>query len=294
MKKQNKALAFQNVQKGISYFKEDRIQDAKVSYNKALSIDDENVEAYVARGALSGNEGDFDKAIVDLEKALKLDENHLNAKTYLKEIILAKAVELEKSYRYEAALTYLYKSLEMDLKSPLVISKINSLKASITKMKEADSKNLYGPSLPAISHKDKRRRKGKSKDKRRSKSKSFSPEVISPLPSLSHDTKNNSQSHHKYYKKQRTEIKSKNSDKNKDENHFPKETSKVENSKSDDSDGEDLEDFFNTLKKNKANVKKWTKLLFQFIYRDKKDNIENKLSSSVGTWILNFNYLKFE
>lgn len=52
LKRQNKTLSLQNVQKGISYFKENRNQDAKVSYNKALSIDEENVEAYVARGAL--------------------------------------------------------------------------------------------------------------------------------------------------------------------------------------------------------------------------------------------------
>lgn len=43
---------FSSVQKGIALFKEERNQDAILCYNKALSIDEENVEAYVARGAL--------------------------------------------------------------------------------------------------------------------------------------------------------------------------------------------------------------------------------------------------
>lgn len=51
-KKQNKNLAIQSVQRGISLFKEDKIQDSILSYQKALSIDEGCVEAYVARGAL--------------------------------------------------------------------------------------------------------------------------------------------------------------------------------------------------------------------------------------------------
>lgn len=43
---------FQSVQKGVSLFREGKPIDAMLSYNKALSIDSDNVEAYVARGAL--------------------------------------------------------------------------------------------------------------------------------------------------------------------------------------------------------------------------------------------------
>lgn len=52
LKSQNKILALQNVEKGVKYFKEDRSNDAMVCFKKAISIDEENVEAYVARGAL--------------------------------------------------------------------------------------------------------------------------------------------------------------------------------------------------------------------------------------------------
>ena len=93
LKVQNRTLALQNVQKGISLFKENRSMEAVVYYNKAISIDQQNVDAYVARGALHANEGEFHKAIDDLQLALSLDANHLNAKTYLKEVFIANAVK---------------------------------------------------------------------------------------------------------------------------------------------------------------------------------------------------------
>ena len=76
--------------------KSDHVQEAFLSYNKALSIDEENVEEYVARGALSANQGDFEKAIVDLKTALTYDADHLNAKIYLKEVLIANAVKYVK------------------------------------------------------------------------------------------------------------------------------------------------------------------------------------------------------
>ena len=52
--KKNKLKFFlsKSVQRGINLFKEDKNQDAILCYNKAISIDAESVEAYVARGAL--------------------------------------------------------------------------------------------------------------------------------------------------------------------------------------------------------------------------------------------------
>jgi hypothetical protein len=38
------------------------------------------------------NNGDFDKAVKDLENALKLDSKHLNAKAYLREIFTDRAL----------------------------------------------------------------------------------------------------------------------------------------------------------------------------------------------------------
>ena len=45
-------LLLSSVQRGISWFKQDRFYDAILCYRQALSYDEQNVEAYVARGAL--------------------------------------------------------------------------------------------------------------------------------------------------------------------------------------------------------------------------------------------------
>ena len=73
--------------------KENKSQDAILSFNKALQIDEKNVEAFVARGALYANQGDYTRAIKDLEQALTIDSAHSNAKTYLKEVFVANAVK---------------------------------------------------------------------------------------------------------------------------------------------------------------------------------------------------------
>lgn len=73
--------------------KENKSQDAILSFNKALQIDEKNVEAFVARGALYANQGDYARAIKDLEQALTIDSTHSNAKTYLKEVFVANAVK---------------------------------------------------------------------------------------------------------------------------------------------------------------------------------------------------------
>jgi tetratricopeptide (TPR) repeat protein len=51
------------------------------------------VEAFVARGAFYANDGDFEKAIEDLQRALLLDTAHTNAQKYLKEVYLACAAK---------------------------------------------------------------------------------------------------------------------------------------------------------------------------------------------------------
>lgn len=249
LKQQNRKLALQSVQKGIEHFKAERTMEALQCYNKALSIDNENVEAYVARGALSANEGDFEKAINDLEAALSYDRNHSNAKIYLKEVFIANAVKLEKSYRFEEALFFLKKSLNIDPENQLILSKLKNVERIIEEIEEEKLKDSYGPSLPSKSKKNK---KSKSKsNKHRSKT---PPEIDirSPVNSSS--------------KKSRidTELKrSCSSDQgdrksNVSNTHSRADSSHKEKLKKAETtdDDEDLEDFFNSLKKNKASGNK--------------------------------------
>ncbi len=59
--------------------------------NKALSIDKDNVEALVARGALYANNGSLDRAIADFRAGLANNPEHKNAKKYLSETLIAVA-----------------------------------------------------------------------------------------------------------------------------------------------------------------------------------------------------------
>ena len=54
-----------------------------------MHIDPENVEAFVARGALYANKGNLKTAIKDFEEALKINKVHLNARKYMCETLLA-------------------------------------------------------------------------------------------------------------------------------------------------------------------------------------------------------------
>ncbi|KAJ1554873.1 hypothetical protein HK096_000667 [Nowakowskiella sp. JEL0078] len=72
------------VKEGIEIaHRKDYVKAIKDYYNVALSIDRECVDAYVARGAAYANQHQWKLAICDLESALKLDPEHINAKTYL-------------------------------------------------------------------------------------------------------------------------------------------------------------------------------------------------------------------
>jgi len=165
LKNQNRQMALQSVQKGIACVKEDRSQEAMMCYNKALTIDSENVEAYVARGALLANDGDFNKAIQDLEKALLINNTHVNAKIYLKQVCLANAVKLEKVHRYEDALIFIHKALDVGGECDIVRLKVVEVEKKIEEVKKNREKDLYGPTLPDSKPIEKKKRKKHKKDR---------------------------------------------------------------------------------------------------------------------------------
>lgn len=262
LKLQNRQLALQNVQKGIALFKEERNQDAILCYNKALSIDEENVEAYVARGALYANDGGFEKSIVDLEKALSIDSSHANAKIYLKEVYLANAVKYEKAHKFENALDYLHRSLELNGENELIRTKIAKIKEIIERIKAEESKDLYGPTLPSKSAKKAKKYKSKS-DIRYSKRSPDLEIIRSPRKSrskysetdrYSKEPKNSSPS-----KRQKTifesiyDRRSQERSKSRDTKQIVSRKEAIKDEESEDE--EDLEEFYNKLKKNKVNSK---------------------------------------
>ena len=95
--------AIRLVAEGIEHFKAGRHTEAFNCLTNALQIDPNNVEGLVARGALYANSGNFDKAIYDFEMALKLNQNHGNARKYLGETLVAYGRTLEEEKKFEDA-----------------------------------------------------------------------------------------------------------------------------------------------------------------------------------------------
>lgn len=71
------------LENGIFRIRQNRYDEAIAILNDAINLNDENVEAYVARGAAYANRGVFSKAIVDFEKALERAPEHAHALEYL-------------------------------------------------------------------------------------------------------------------------------------------------------------------------------------------------------------------
>jgi lipopolysaccharide biosynthesis regulator YciM len=82
-----------SVAQGVRLMKDDQASSAVLHFNKALSIDPKCVDALVARGALSANEGHYKRALQDFEEALQIDRHHTNASKYLHDVLLNIAKE---------------------------------------------------------------------------------------------------------------------------------------------------------------------------------------------------------
>ena len=94
-KRQNSNASFRHVAQGVKHFKSGETSEAFQCLNAALRIDEENVEGFVARGALYANNGSLKKAIEDFEAALKIRYNHKNAQKYHQETLMAMALKYE-------------------------------------------------------------------------------------------------------------------------------------------------------------------------------------------------------
>ncbi|KAJ3231992.1 Tetratricopeptide repeat protein 14 [Chytriomyces hyalinus] len=103
-RRQNAAWARTIVVEGISLSQDKKLSEAISKYTKAIEIDPECVDAYVARGAAHANQGSFDKAIADHTHALKLQPSHENAQRYLQKCIQRRnEIEAEKQSAVDGA-----------------------------------------------------------------------------------------------------------------------------------------------------------------------------------------------
>lgn len=89
--------------------KEDKGDSAVLHFNKALSTDPKCVDALVARGALTANQGHFKRAMKDFEDALQIDRHHTNALKYLHDVLMNIVRE---STNHDDAIRYLEKALK--------------------------------------------------------------------------------------------------------------------------------------------------------------------------------------
>ncbi|CAL4062813.1 unnamed protein product, partial [Meganyctiphanes norvegica] len=106
--------AYSHVTEGVLFYKDGRIEEALNEFRIALSLDHENTEALVARGALFANQGDLVKAVCDFEHALKINPNHSNAKSYICETLLHLGRRHEEDMRYNGACELYIRCLEID------------------------------------------------------------------------------------------------------------------------------------------------------------------------------------
>jgi Tfp pilus assembly protein PilF len=83
----NKTFFTFSVARGVRLMKDNDSNSAVLHFNKALATDPKCVDALVARGALSANQGHYKRAMQDFEDALKIDHKHINALKYLHDVL---------------------------------------------------------------------------------------------------------------------------------------------------------------------------------------------------------------
>eukprot|EP00755_Sulcionema_specki_P010520 Sspe_Gene.6988::Locus_2340_Transcript_1_1_Confidence_1.000_Length_1598::g.6988::m.6988 len=80
---QHEAYSHDHVVRGVECTRNGEYKEAIRHFERALSFNKNNVDAYVGRGAARANRQDYQGATADFEKALSIDPNHPNAAKYL-------------------------------------------------------------------------------------------------------------------------------------------------------------------------------------------------------------------
>jgi len=75
----NASPAEEIVNRGIEYARVGNYDEGIAEFNKAITIDPNNVNAYYNRGTVYFNKGNFDQAILDFNKAIEIEPKASNA-----------------------------------------------------------------------------------------------------------------------------------------------------------------------------------------------------------------------
>ncbi|XP_042240388.1 tetratricopeptide repeat protein 14-like isoform X2 [Homarus americanus] len=135
-KAQMSRWAHKSVADGVVFFKRGQHEEAFQCLNKALQIDNENVEAFVAKGALLANLGRFEKAVEDFEQALEHNPTHSNARKYICETLVELGRQLEEDEKMEEAEKKYKKCLEINPEHPAGLEAMNSLNRKLGRVND--------------------------------------------------------------------------------------------------------------------------------------------------------------
>ncbi|KAK0425547.1 hypothetical protein QR680_009254 [Steinernema hermaphroditum] len=142
--KENSEAAQRAVVKGVQRMKDKQSLGALQAFNEALGYDDSCCDAYVARAAALANDGKYEPAVSDLEKALNINSEHQNARRYIVATLLAWANSLKENGdmkgardKFARVLTYeedatAQKAIEeLDVKSHAVKRRVTASKGTL-------------------------------------------------------------------------------------------------------------------------------------------------------------------
>ncbi|XP_038050087.1 uncharacterized protein LOC119723484 [Patiria miniata] len=150
---QTNRWSMESVAKGVEHFKAGRLLDAMQHLNKALEIDEENVEALVARGALYANKDLLSKALQDFGKALKINPNHRNANRYMCQTLVERGKQHEEAGEKKRAAECYQTAVDIKpdfLEAQLCLDNINKTRRPAKKVTSPTSISSPSPNSPEV------------------------------------------------------------------------------------------------------------------------------------------------
>ncbi|XP_048585117.1 tetratricopeptide repeat protein 14 isoform X2 [Nematostella vectensis] len=183
-KKQSEKWSMESTAKGIEHFKIGDANTALKYLEHALQINPDNVEALVARGALTANTAKYSPAIMDFRRALSINKGHRNATRYLVETLIQKGTKEEKGGHLSAAVTCFREACVLD-KGQQMARKLLDKCQMVLDARQQKRQSAPGPSsapqhrenASKFSHvreliqmqQDKKKKKKKKKERRKQK-----------------------------------------------------------------------------------------------------------------------------
>ncbi|CAG0922144.1 unnamed protein product [Notodromas monacha] len=103
-KRQKRLAARENVEYGVELIRQGKLDSCEGYFNNALTMDPENVDAYIYRGVMHANSGRYSPAFRDLQQALSMDPKNSTAINYLVSVERFRGEEFYKALDHSAAM----------------------------------------------------------------------------------------------------------------------------------------------------------------------------------------------